>query len=188
MSLYGLIIIACGLAMVNFSMAFLSSFYRCQDVPGAMKIGLIQATFQAGLYALGWLLAIPFQRWLVDMTWPLAIFIMVMLGLKMLLLSRKARPPEKAFDLGQLRILIGVAFASGINGFIIGMATGLVSTDLYPAILIIALASFALSVMGVVAGKVSGNIKFGQVSEALGGFLIIFTAVILLLEFTGIIL
>jgi putative Mn2+ efflux pump MntP len=125
----------------------------------------------------------PFQRWLEGMAWPLAIFIMVMLGLKMLLLSRKAKPPEKAFDLSNLRILTGVAFASGINAFIIGMTTGLISTDLYPAILILAMASFAFSIIGVILGKVSGNTIFGQVSEALGGFLIIFTGVMLLLEF-----
>jgi hypothetical protein len=33
-------------------------------------------------------------------------------------------------------------------------------------------------------GKVSGNIKLSQVAEALGGFFIIFTGIMLLLEYT----
>ena len=185
MSLYGLIIIACGLAMVSFTMAFLGSFYRCQDLPGTVKIAFFQGAFQGGLFSLGWLISLPFRGWIGQMAWPLAIFIMVMLGLKMVLLSRKAKPPEKAFDLSQFRILIGASIASGINAFIAGMALGLINVQLYPAVLVMALASLVFSIIGVIMGKVSGNIKFSQVAEALGGFFIIFTGIMLFLEYTN---
>ena len=187
MNLQGIIILAIGLSMVNFSMAFLSSFFKCQDVPGTLKISIVQAGFQAGLFVLGWLVALPFRSWLGQMAWPLVIFIFLMLGLKMILISRKARPTERAFDLSQSRILVGVAFASGINAFIIGMALGLINAGLMPFLPVLAIASFVLTVLGVVLGKVSGNIKYGQVAESIGGFLVIFIGIMLLLSFTNII-
>ena len=173
--------------MISFSMAFLSSFFKCQDVPGTLKISFIQAGFQAGLFVLGWLVALPFRTWLNQMAWPLVIFIFLMLGLKMILISRKARPPERAFDLSQIRILVGVAFASGINAFIIGMALGLIKIGLVPVLPVLAIASFAFSVLGVILGKVSGNLKYGQVAESIGGFLVIFIGIMLLLSFTNLI-
>ena len=187
MNLQGIIIIAVGLSMISFSMAFLSSFFKCQDLPGTLKISFFQAAFQAAMYTLGWLLSLSFKAWLSQMAWPLVIFILVLLGLKMLLVSRKAKPAEKAFDLSQFRILIGVSLAASINTFIIGLAMGLINVDLIPAMPIIALASFVLSILGVILGKVSGNVKYSQLAEAIGGFLIIFIGIMLMVQYINLI-
>lgn len=187
MSLHGIIITAIGLSMISFSLAFISSFFKCQDFPGTMKISFTLASFQGAMFTLGWLLSLSFRGWLNQMSWPLVIFIMVMLGLKMVLISRKAQSPERTLDLSHIRILIGASFASSINAFIIGMTLGLISLDLIPALPIIAIASFVFSILGIILGRVSGNVKYGQVAESIGGFLIIFMGIMLLFEYVKLI-
>jgi len=67
------------------------------------------------------------------------------------------------------------------------MTLGLISLDLIPALPIIAIASFVFSILGIILGRVSGNVKYGQVAESIGGFLIIFMGIMLLFEYVKLI-
>lgn len=183
MSIFGIVIIAFALAMISFSVAYLSSFFRCQNLPGMLRTAFSLAVFQGAMFGLGYLIAIALRGLLSQFSWPIVIIILMALGFKMILISRKAKPTERAFDFSHLRLLIGVSFASGINAFLVGLALGIISMDLIPALPIVAGASFCLSIIGLILGRTSGNMRYSKLAEFIGGLMVILTGLLLFVEY-----
>ncbi|MBE9492063.1 MAG: manganese efflux pump [Bacteroidetes bacterium] len=183
MNIYGIIIIFFALSLNSFSVAVMSSTYRCQKLNELLKTSLSLGLFQGGMYAFGWVLALAFKNLLDPIARPFVIMVLILIGVKIVFISFRAKPADRAFDVSKIKVLIGVSIASSINTFLIGICFCLTRISLMPGLAIVAIFSFILAVVGIIVGKYGGKLKYSLYSEFAGGALIFIIGIVLLLQY-----
>jgi putative Mn2+ efflux pump MntP len=112
----------------------------------------------------------------------LLVFVLVLTGLRLFIKAFRSSAEERAFDLRNIKVLLFVSFALGMNAFIIGSGLSFIEFERPIAYLIFSICSLSLSALGVYMGKKFGNYDFGSKAELLGAFLLVGLGVKLALQ------
>jgi putative Mn2+ efflux pump MntP len=168
------------ISTVPFSVALSSSIYRCILWKEALRIALAFALFQAGMLLTGWVIGYGIKGLLNEMAVPVGALIILYIGVRMLIDSRKLDWKHRTMINEHIRILLGFAFVISINTVFLSMGLGI----LYHNILFLAgfvfVIVFLMTIIGVQAGK-QGMMNLGRTAELIGGAgLIIICAIIVL--------
>ena len=178
--LFTVALIAVGLAMdcfaVSLSRGMATGKRRIENAfLLAASFGLFQAVMPLFGYYAGQRLTdliSGFDHWI-------AFGLLAAIGLKMI--KESGRKEAKCETTMTLALLLTLSVATSIDAFAVGLSFGLLSFDIFTAVLVIGLASFILSLAGFLIGcRVERSL--GGRAEFLGGILLVGIGVKILIE------
>lgn len=136
--------------------------------------------FQALMPALGYLIGLPFEKWITLVDHWIAFFILGGLGLNMML-DKEENPTEdkKSGPLG-LRTIFLLAVATSIDAFVVGVGFHALGWELLSSITTIGLVTLTMSVLGIIAGQFFKK-NLSAYAEKMGGLILILLGIKILL-------
>lgn len=157
-----------------------------------LRHGLVIALFFGGFQALmpflGWLLGSQFVQYIESVDHWVAFGLLALIGGNMV---REALSPEDeeesacpAADRLDLKRLFMMAVATSIDALAVGITFAFFSVPIGPAVSIIGVTTFCISLGGVVIGNFFGT-RYKQRAELTGGIVLILLGTKILLEHLG---
>ena len=147
----------------------------------ALTVGLWFGGFQALMPVIGYYLGISFADLVTKIDHWIAFGLLVLIGGNMIreaLRKDDDKPMDSSFG---FRTMLVLAIATSIDALALGISFAFLGTNLWRAILIIGLTTFAFSVVGLLIGKKVGT-RFHAGAEILGGIILIAIGVKILVE------
>lgn len=188
MRLIEIFLIGVGLSMDAFAVAVCKGLKMQRlNLKQTGIISLFFGGFQALMPLIGWLLGKQFEKYITSIDHWIAFILLGFIGGKMIYDSFHEKDDEKSekdeFDIKELLLM---AVATSIDALAVGITFAFLKTNIWSAITIIGLTTFALSAAGVFIGHKFGA-KYKNKSELAGGVILVLIGVKILLEHLGII-
>jgi putative Mn2+ efflux pump MntP len=189
-----LLLLAFALAMdaVAVSLALGLQLRRPRPADALMAAGLF-GLFQALMPVVGWVLASWFAAAVASAAPWIAFVLLVLIGLNMLREAREdvddavdesgATPGPSGLT---LRRTLPLAVATSIDAAAVGVTFGVLDVAVAPAVVVIGLVTFVLSLLAVAVGARAGE-RLGSRAEVLGGVVLILIGVRILFDHLGLI-
>jgi len=155
---------------------------RKLSLKSAYLIALFFGGFQALMPLLGWLLGNQLEAYITAFDHWLAFILLSFIGGKMIYESFKAGDEGKD-EGGKIGIkeLLTLSVATSIDALAMGVTFASLGVPIIPAVTIIGVTTFVLSLIGVIAGNKFGDIFKGK-AELAGGVVLILIGVKILVE------
>jgi putative Mn2+ efflux pump MntP len=176
--------IALGLSMDAFAVAVSKGLcLRNTRYKHALITGLFFGGFQALMPLIGYFLGIQFEDYLTSVDHWIIFALLALIGTNMILESRNEEKDQcNTLNLKNMTIL---SLATSIDALAIGITFAFLHADIYTAIAMIGLTTFALSFLGVKIGSLVG-VRFKSKAEIAGGIILILMGLKILLEHLGV--
>lgn len=146
---------------------------RKVTIKQAALVGLFFGGFQALMPFVGWALGTQFSKYITSLDHWIALVLLGLIGGKMIYEAFKKGQEEVNCDLTLgLKELTVMAIATSIDALVVGITFATLSTQIIPAISIIGITTFLLSVAGVYIGKTFG-VRYKQKAELIGGMILL---------------
>lgn len=185
MSLLSLFFIAVGLSMDAFAVSICKGLAMQKiSVRKAAIIGLWFGGFQALMPLIGYFLGSQFEQYIRAVDHWIAFALLAFIGISMIreALSEKE---EAADDSLAVKTMFLLAVATSIDALAAGVSFAFLQADIIPAVVLIGITTFVLSMAGVKTGNVFG-LRYKAKAEIAGGIILILMGVKILLEHLGI--
>lgn len=190
MNLIGILMIGIGLSMDAFAVAVCKGLgmkrYRNKY---ALITGLYFGVFQGMMPLIGFLLGFKFKDYIESIDHWIAFILLGLIGLNMIKEAIKEDScvvypeSEEAFT---FKAMLPLSIATSIDALAVGITFAFLKVAIIPAVIIIGITTFTLSVAGVKIGNVFGS-KFKKKAEISGGIILILIGLKILLEHLGIV-
>jgi manganese efflux pump family protein len=182
MELFTLMLIAIGLTFdtfaVSISTGLVASHIRFWQ---ATKIGIILAFFQALMPFIGWIIGTQVKHLISNYDHWVAFGLLACIGIKMIVEGMKKEEDKNDFDPFRPMVVVGMAIATSIDAFIVGISFAFISINIFLSIGIIGFFTYLVAMLGMLFGKNVGK-WFGKRMEIVGGLILIGIGVKILLE------
>ncbi len=178
-----LIGIALGLAMDAFAVSIASSII-IGKISGrqVFRLAFHFGLFQAMMPLLGWLAGGSIRQYIESWDHWIAFGLLVLIGLKAIWGSRGDRSEdEKKRDPSRGLSLVVLSVATSIDALAVGLSFAMLNVAIWYPCLVIGVITAVLSMLGVLLGNQLGT-RFGKIMEALGGIVLIFIGLKILVE------
>ncbi len=186
MSIGELFILSVGLSMDAFAVAVCKGLAMDRiSVKNAGIVGLWFGGFQALMPLIGYLLGYSFSDAIQSVDHWIAFGLLGLIGLNMIKESRSCES-EEACGCLTFKEMFTMAVATSIDALAVGITFAFLTVDIVPAVCLIGVITFLLSMLGVKAGSVFGA-KYKSRAELAGGIILILLGAKILLEHLGII-
>lgn len=189
MSLLELFLIGIGLSMDAFAVAICRGLAMSKlNWRNAAIIALFFGGFQAAMPFLGWVLGSQFAALIQNVDHWIAFVLLALIGGNMLreaLTGGEDEGVDGSGDTIQYRQLFLLAIATSIDALAVGVTFAFLSVSILPAISIIGVTTFVLSLGGVVVGNYFG-VRYQKRAEITGGVILILLGIKILLEHLGV--
>lgn len=189
MGLLELLLIGVGLSMDAFAVAICQGLCMPKlNWKHAGVIALFFGGFQALMPLLGWLLGSQFAGYIQSFDHWIAFLLLIAIGGNMV---REAFAPEEeetecaVTDHLDYRKLLLMAVATSIDALAVGVTFAFLEVSIAPAVGIIGVTTFCLSLAGVAVGNFFGAL-YKRRAEITGGVILILLGVKILLEHLGV--
>lgn len=149
----------------------------------ALRTGLIFGCIEAMTPIVGWALGYAAADHVKDWDHWIAFTLLLLLGGRMIFAALKASPEvevEKPSSHG-FWVLVVTGFATSIDAMAVGVGLAFLDVKIFPIAAAIGFATFVMVTIGVMVGRVLGNIA-GRWAEALGGIVLIGIGAVILYE------
>lgn len=147
----------------------------------ASKIGGTMAAVQALLPFTGWLIGYNIRFLIADFDHWVALVLLSALGLHMIREGLKHEDDRQPFDPFKLTVLLSMALATSIDAFVVGISLGLTDINIYLMVAIIGFLTYLVAMLGMLFGKVVGNMVSHRI-EILGGLVLIGLGIKIVIE------
>lgn len=187
MDLLSLIFLAVGLAMDAFAVSVaLGLKIPIKDKwKISLKAGLFFGVAQGVMPLIGWILGNGFSSYIEKFDHWIAFILLSIIGGKMI---HEAIHPDggedNAVDTGMKRMFI-LAIATSIDALAVGVSFAFLNVNIMSAVFIIGIITLIISAIGVIIGKIFGDLFAGK-AEIIGGIILILIGLKILLEHLGI--
>lgn len=174
------IFIAISLAMDAFSVS-LSAGASAKKIKIflILKMAVFFGFFQMAMPVLGWALGSKLKDLITSTDHWLAFSLLLLIGLKMILDSRKKEGKcPQFFETG---VLCGLAIATSIDALVVGITFAFLKTNIFLPVVLIGIITFSLSFGGVFLGKKFGEL-LGKKAGIVGGIILILIGLKILIE------
>ena len=183
-------LIGVGLAMDAFAVAICKGLKMKKiDYKYTALVALFFGGFQALMPLIGWLLGVQFESYIVSIDHWIAFALLSFIGGNMIKESREGDEEEECEDCGtvnyDLKELFMLAVATSIDALAVGITFAFLRVDIVSSIIIIGVTTFFISIVGVAIGNRFGA-KYKSKAEFVGGLILIFIGLKILLEHLGI--
>lgn len=186
MGILELILIAIGLGMDAFAVSICKGIsMQKMNWKKAIIIGLYFGIFQALMPVIGFTLGKAFENLVTSIDHWIAFGLLLIIGIKMIIDAFK-EDNVSVNDSVNWKVMIILAIATSIDALAVGITFAFLQVNLLLAVSIIGIITFILCVIGTKIGNNFGN-KFENKAEILGGIVLIFIGVKILLEHLNII-
>ena len=187
MSLLDLFLIGVGLSMDAFAVAVCRGLAMVRlSWRRAAVVGLYFGGFQALMPFIGFCLGSAFASYIQRIDHWVAFILLGFIGINMI---REAREEEEECCCVEERLdhkqMLLMAVATSIDALAVGVTFAFLSVDILPAVSLIGVTTFCLSVVGVAVGNYFGA-RYKQRAELTGGIILILLGTKILLEHLGI--
>ncbi len=178
-------VIALGLAMDCFAVAISNSSISGEVRPGVpLKLAIAFAFAHLVLVFAGHSLGGVLQGMFVGYEAFVAIFILFFIGSKMIMDARKRKPQSKVFDINEVRVMVVLSIATGMDAFLAGIALGVTGLGIYLAGVLVTITVFVFTLAGMTGGKNLG-MAFSKRIAIVGGVFLLLAGVSVLVRLTG---
>lgn len=185
MSLFTLFVTAVGLSMDAFAVSVCKGLaMKKLSVKKALIIGLWFGGFQALMPAAGYLLGSRFERYVNAIDHWIAFVLLALIGANMVKEALSKDECQEANDSVDIKTMFLLAIATSIDALAVGVTYAFLQVAILPAVSLIGVTTFLLSVAGVKAGNVFG-MKYKSRAELAGGIILIVMGLKILLEHLG---
>ena len=187
MSIIEILLIAIGLAMDAFAVSICKGLsMKKMDWEKAMIVGAYFGVFQALMPIIGYFLGSTFEDFVTHIDHWIAFVLLVAIGLNMLK-EAFAKDSENRNDKVDLKTMSVLAIATSIDALAVGITFAFLQANICISAIIIGVVTFGISIIGVRIGNKFGDI-YERKAETVGGLILIFMGVKILLEHLGIII
>ncbi len=184
MSILELLLVAVGLSMDALAVAICKGLkLKKFDWSKALLVAVFFGGFQAAMPLIGWLLGTSFAHLINSFDHWLAAIILFYLGGKLVYDACKKEEECEAchlnrFDWQELTLL---SLATSIDALAVGISLAFLQIKILPAITVIGMTTFILTILGVWLGQRFGD-KFKDAAELSGGIILIIIGAKILLS------
>ncbi|MFP3156127.1 manganese efflux pump MntP family protein [Lachnospiraceae bacterium ZAX-1] len=188
MGLLELLLIGTGLSMDAFAVSVCKGLnMREMKKFHCFLIGLFFGYFQALMPLIGWILGKQFEHYITFIDHWISFVLLAIIGGKMIYEAIKGNDVqvnkiEEKLDVGELLIL---SIATSIDALAVGVTFAFLQVKIVPAINIIGITTFLLSMVGVYIGNIFGS-KYKSKAELVGGIILVTIGLKILFEHLGI--
>ena len=184
MSLFELFIVAVGLSMDAFAVSICKGLaMKKLNLKKAVIVGLWFGGFQALMPLVGFFLGRQLESFITLIDHWVAFILLSLIGALMIreALSKEENKENESLDVKTMFVL---AVATSIDALAIGITFGILQVAILPAISLIGVITFLLSMVGVKVGNLFGT-KYKAKAEFAGGIILIGMGLKILLEHLG---
>lgn len=189
MGIVELLLIGIGLSMDAFAVAICKGLnMKKVNKIQCLVIALFFGGFQALMPLIGWLLGKQFEVYITSIDHWIAFILLALIGGNMVKESMEKDEGEKEEECPQkldIKELFLLAIATSIDALAVGITFAFLQVQIVPAITIIGVTTFVISVIGVFVGNIFGS-KYKNKAELAGGIILILIGLKILLEHLGI--
>ncbi len=184
MSIFELFLIAVGLSMDAFAVSICKGLsVRRLQLKHALLAGVYFGGFQALMPAIGYLLGVQFEHFIVSIDHWIAFVLLLIIGGKMVQESRE--DAEDMDDDFSMKAMLVLAVATSIDALAMGVTFAFLQVDIVAAVLFIGCITFLFSAVGIKIGHAFGT-RYKSKAELAGGVILILMGCKILLEHLGI--
>ena len=182
-----LFIISVGLSMDAFAVAICKGLcMRKLNYKNTVIIGCFFGGFQALMPLLGYILGTQFKDSITSIDHWIAFVLLALIGINMIRESRDkdevaCENIEISLNFKNMTVL---SLATSIDALAVGVTFAFLQVNIIPAVSIIGITTFILSIVGVKIGHVFGS-KFKSKAELAGGIILIIMGLKILFEHLG---
>lgn len=185
MGVLEILLIAIGLAMDAFAVAICKSpCIGAQEAYKKFMMPFLFGVFQMMMPIIGWLIGDQFAATISAYDHWIIFILLGYLGVNMIRASRETNTDESCTYL-TWQEMSALAVATSIDAMAIGITFAFLNVNVWGASAVIGAVAFLISLVGVYIGKQLGNL-LKERAELLGGIVLIFIGVKILLEHLGI--
>lgn len=182
-----LIVLSLGLGMDAFAVSICKGLsMKKMNWKKALIIGLYFGGFQAIMPVLGYSLSKGFENFVTSIDHWIAFILLSIIGGKMVKEAFSQENSENCNEDVGFKTMIVLAIATSIDALAVGITFAFLNVNLILAIALIGSITFFLSVIGTKVGNVFGD-RYENKAELLGGVILIFLGIKILLEHLNII-
>ncbi len=182
MGLLELFIIAVGLSMDALAVAICKgACMRQGNWKDSLLIALFFGAFQALMPLAGWALGSSFHQYISAYDHFIAFFLLGLIGLKLIRDAARGDEDDLVCKPLQLSELFLLAIATSIDAMAAGIAFAVLDLNIWLAILLIGIITFALSFLGTTVGCRFGT-KYQAKAQWVGGSVLILMGLKILIE------
>lgn len=187
MGFWELFIIAVGLSMDAFAVAISKGLcMKKLSYKNAVIIGCFFGGFQALMPIIGYILGTQFKDSITSIDHWIAFILLALIGINMIRESRsKDEVACENIDVSlSIKNMTVLSVATSIDALAVGITFAFLQVSIIPAVSIIGITTFVLSIIGVKIGHVFGT-KFKSKAELIGGIILIIMGLKILFEHLG---
>ena len=187
MGLVEIILIAVSLAMDAFAVSICKGLsMKKMDWKKAIIIALYFGIFQGGMPLIGYLLGVGFEESIKFIDHWIAFGLLAFIGGNMIKEALSKNEDDEVDDKVDFKTMIMLAVATSIDALAVGITFAFLKVNMVIATIMIGIVTFGICVIGVKIGNKFGD-KYERKAEVVGGLILIFMGIKILLEHLGII-
>ncbi|AKI97329.1 manganese efflux pump MntP family protein [Kosmotoga pacifica] len=177
-----IVLIAVALAMDAFAVS-ISIGLSQKTIPfrTAFRTSLNFGSFQFFMPVIGWYVASSFSKYIQAFDHWIAFFLLVGIGGKMIIETFEEGDRSNSKDRTKGLALVMLSIATSIDALAVGVAFAFVDRTIFFPSVIIGIVAFGFSYLGIKGGAKFGKL-LGKKTEILGGIILIFIGVKILIE------
>lgn len=181
-----ILLISIGLAMDAFAVSICKGLsFKTMSWKKAIIVGLYFGFFQALMPLIGYFLGATFESVVTKVDHWIAFILLGIIGINMLK-EAFGNDEENQNDKVDFKTMIMLAIATSIDALAVGITFAFLKVNMVIATIMIGIVTFAICVIGVIIGNKFGD-KYERKAEVVGGLILIFMGIKILLEHLGII-
>ena len=181
-----ILLISIGLAMDAFAVSICKGLsLKTMSWKKAIIVGLYFGFFQALMPLIGYFLGATFESVVTKVDHWIAFILLGIIGINMLK-EAFGNDEENQNDKVDFKTMIMLAIATSIDALAVGITFAFFKVNMVIATIMIGIVTFAICVIGVKIGNKFGD-KYERKAEVVGGLILIFMGIKILLEHLGII-
>lgn len=181
-----ILLISIGLAMDAFAVSICKGLsMKAMSWKKAIIVGLYFGAFQALMPVIGYFLGIGFENLVTKIDHWVAFILLVLIGMSMLK-EAFSNNPEEHNDSIDFKTMVILAIATSIDALAVGITFAFLQVNMILAGVMIGIVTFIICVIGVKIGNKFGD-KYERKAETVGGLILIFMGIKILLEHLAII-
>jgi putative Mn2+ efflux pump MntP len=150
----------------------------------ALRTGLIFGSIEAITPLIGWAMGRAASRFIERFDHWIAFGLLLVIGGKMIVDAVRRHADEDKPSSHSFWVLALTAIGTSIDALAVGVTLALIDASIWVNALAIGLATFMMTTIGVMMGRVLGE-KFGRYAEAAGGVILIVIGTRILVQHLG---
>ena len=186
MGILEVVLVAIGLAMDAFAVSICKGLsMKKMSWKKAIIVGGYFGIFQGLMPVIGYFLGTTFENLVTKIDHWIAFVLLVFIGINMLK-EAFGNESENCNDNVDFKTMVVLAIATSIDALAVGITFAFLKTNIVLASILIAIITFVVCIIGVKIGNKFGD-KYERKAETVGGLILIFMGIKILLEHLSII-